>query len=277
MSRHLWREVGRQLRESGTAGAVAVLLVTIATAWGGILWTVRSFVVSELLDRARSTTIVAVVPQAPDLATVERALKRQFPTVVARTLGSAEVQKELAGWFPDISAVLLGLDQGSFPPLVQITTPTGSEDELMRWLRTRSDITLIETSRAWQDQLDHLIGRALIVAFAVALALLVGCGLVLLLVVRLLVLEHDDEVAVMRLIGARERDIRVPYLLCGTLLGTAGGILGMGIYLGLGIALRGAFPALVIGAGVAAALPSAGALAGAVGAGLGIAALHHEP
>lgn len=277
MSRHLWREIGRQLRESGTAGVVAVLLVMIATAWGGIVWTVRSFAVSELLDRERRTTIVAVVPEAGNLATVEQALKEQYPTVVARVLGPAEVQKELAGWFPDIAAVLLGLDQRSFPPLVQITSPAGSENDLVRWLRGRTDITLVETSRAWQDQLDHLIGRALIVAFAVALALLIGCALVLLLVVRLLVLEHDDEVAVMRLIGARERDIRVPYLLCGTILGLAGGTLGMGIYLGLGIALRGVFPALVIGAGVAAVLPSTGALAGAVGAGLGVAALRHEP
>jgi hypothetical protein len=33
VNRHSWREVKRQLRESGPAGLVAIVLVMVASAW----------------------------------------------------------------------------------------------------------------------------------------------------------------------------------------------------------------------------------------------------
>ena len=47
MNRHAWREIRRQLKESGAAGFVAVVLVAVASAWGGVLWTAHD------LDRHR--------------------------------------------------------------------------------------------------------------------------------------------------------------------------------------------------------------------------------
>ena len=277
MSRHLWREVRRQLVESGAAGLVAVLLVGVATTWGGVLWSLHRFLKAELLAPHRPATIVAVArtPEAGGKALAE--LLATFPQVTGELAAAATVREELARWFPELSTVLLGLDEGSFPTLLQLDVPPQQEREAAAWLGTRPEITLVAISRDWESRVQQAASRVAAVGFGLAAALLLGCSVVVLLVIRLLVLAHADEIAIMRLIGAHDRDIRLPYLACGFCLGGLGGVLGAGALFGLSFAVAGAAPGLKLAPGLLAVLPFVGGLAGAIGAVLGLAALPAEP
>ncbi|MBZ5587608.1 MAG: hypothetical protein LAO05_03525 [Acidobacteriia bacterium] len=277
MNRHAWQEIKRQLRESGAAGIVAVVLVAVASAWGGILWTVHSWVQTELLAGNRPATVVAIARGPAEAAALHDAIRANMPGVATATLAPRKVQEELASWFPELATVLLTLDERSFPPLVEVEVTAAQEETLVPWLQARPEVTLVESSRAWQSRLEHTVSRFLIAGFALALALLVGCGVVVLLVVRLLVLAHADEIAIMRLIGAHEGDIRRPYLFCGSLLGATGGVLGASILVGLEVALRGMLPTLEVSSWVLGGLPFGGALAGVAGAAFGLASLPSEP
>ncbi|HLE60489.1 MAG TPA: FtsX-like permease family protein [Thermoanaerobaculaceae bacterium] len=277
MNRHSWREVKRQLRESGPAGLVAVVLVMVASAWGGVLWSVREWVRVELLARDRQTMVVAVARGEAEAATLGEALRARFPSLATVSLTPRKVQEQLATWFPELSTVLLTLDERSFPPIVQVEVTPDQEEAVASFLRSRSEVTLAESSRGWQARLEQAVSRLFFAGFVLALTLLVGCWAVVLLVVRLLVLNHADEIAIMRLIGAHEGDIRRPYLISGSLLGAAGGVLGAALLLSLQFALRTALPALAIQSWVIAALPPAGGLTAAAGAALGLAALPREP
>jgi len=277
VNRHSWREVKRQLRESGPAGLVAVVLVMVASAWGGVLWSVREWVRVELLARDRQTMVVAVARGEAEAATLGEALRARFPSLATVSLTPRKVQEQLATWFPELSTVLLTLDERSFPPIVQVEVTPDQEEAVASFLRSRSEVTLAESSRGWQARLEQAVSRLFFAGFVLALTLLVGCWAVVLLVVRLLVLNHADEIAIMRLIGAHEGDIRRPYLISGSLLGAAGGVLGAALLLSLQFALRTALPALAIQSWVIAALPPAGGLTAAAGAALGLAALPREP
>jgi cell division transport system permease protein len=277
VNRHSWREVRRQLRESGPAGLVAVVLVMIAGAWGGALWTVRTWVSSQLLARDRDTTVVAIARGPAEVESLRAALAGRFPTLAATSLSPRQVQDELAGWFPDLSTVLLTLDVRTFPPILQVQVAPREEAEVARFLQGRPEVTLVESSSGWQARLENAVSRFFLAGTVLALTLLVGCCAVVLLVVRLLVLNHADEIAIMRLIGAHEGDIRRPYLVCGSLLGLAGGALGAGLLFALQAALRGVLPALAVEPWLLAMLPVAGALTAAAGAALGLASLPAEP
>lgn len=277
MNRHSWREVKRQLRESGPAGLVAVVLVMVASAWGGVLWSVREWVRVELLARDRQTMVVAVARGQAEAATLGEALRARFPSLATVSLTPRKVQEELVSWFPELSTVLLTLDERSFPPIVQVEVTPDQEEAVASFLRARPEVTLAESSRGWQARLEQVVSRFFFAGFVLALTLLVGCWAVVLLVVRLLVLNHADEIAIMRLIGAHEGDIRRPYLISGSLLGAAGGVFGAALLLSLQFALRTALPALTIQSWVIAALPPAGGLTAAAGAALGLAALPREP
>jgi len=275
--RHGAREVRRQLHESGATGLVAVLLVAVATTWGGALWLVRGWVADTLLARGRPANVVAAVRSAEAAAMVCNALTGSFPDVRCSASRPEDTKEELARWFPELSGVLLGLDAASFPSLLHAEVPMAEAARVSGWLRARGEVTLVENSRDWQGRLEKALSSVLLIGFTLTVALLAGCGVVVLLVVRLLVLEHSDEIAIMRLIGAREREIRLPYLACGALLGLVGGALGVALLFAIsfvlkshGIPVRGVTP-------LATVVPLLGATVGALGATLGLASLPEEP
>ena len=277
VSHHLWREVKRQLRESGAAGLVAVLLVAVATTWGGVLWSLHQFLKAELLAPHRPATIVAVARTPDDGGTALRALLSQFPQVSGVVTPAGAVREEMVRWFPELSTVLLGLEEASFPTLLQLDVPAETEAATATWLGGRPEITLVANSRDWESRVQKTASRVATVGFVLAAALLLGCCVVVLLVVRLMVLAHADEIAIMRLIGAHDRDIRLPYLFCGFSLGALGGVVGSGAVLGLGMAIARVAPALHLAPGMMPLLPLVGGLAGTVGAVLGLAALPTDP
>ncbi|HQT93056.1 MAG: hypothetical protein B7Z61_05375 [Acidobacteria bacterium 37-71-11] len=277
MNRHAWREVKRQLRESGAAGVVAVVLVMVAGAWGGVFWSLHGWVDRELLARGRATTVVAVARGPAEAASLRQALSARYPDVPVVALSPRNVQEELARWFPELATVLLTLDERNFPPILQADVAPAEESAVAAWLRARPEATLVESSRAWQARLESAVSRVLVAGFVLAASLLAGCAVVVLLVVRLLVLAHADEIAIMRLIGAHEGDIRRPYLISGSLLGAAGGAMGAVALEGLQVALHGTLPGLTVANWLLAALPVAGAATAAAGAAIGLASLPKEP
>lgn len=277
MSRHLWREVRRQLAESGAAGVVAIVLVAVATTWGGTLWSLYRFLKVELLAPHRPATIVAVARTPEGGSEALAALRVAVPQVSGEVAGAAAVRDELVRWFPELATVLLGLDAASFPTLLQLDVPAPQQDETARWLAARPEITLVANSRDWESRVQQTASRVAAVGFVLAAALLVGCCVVVLLVVRLLVLAHADEIAIMRLIGAHDRDIRLPYLACGFCLGALGGAVGATGMLALALAVARAAPAFHLASGALPVLPLVGGVAGTLGAVLGLAALPAEP
>jgi cell division transport system permease protein len=277
VNRHLWREVRRQLAESGPTGFVALLLVAVAATWGGVLWAARTWVTDDLLARDRPVSVIAAVPEPAAADELVAALQHEFPRVQASLSTPRATREQLARWFPELSSVLMGLEDSAFPTLVEISIDGTRAQAVADWLRRRPEVRLVENSRDWQGRLEQMLSGALLVGFALAAVLLLGCSAVVLLVVRLLVLEHSDEIAIMRLIGARERDIRLPYLACGSVLGIAGGMFAVLALLGLQNALAGQTIHLVTPPAVFIVIVALGGAVGGVGAALGLAALPEEP
>ena len=275
MNRHTVREVARQLRESGGRGVVAVALIAVAAAWAGALLLARSAVEQRLLRRDSPAVAVASLAAGAPSAGLVDALRARFPAARVRLREPAATRAELIGWFPELAGFFERLDEASFPALVEVEVEPGQADGVIGFLRARPEVVLAESSLAWQGDLERTLRRATVGGLAIALALLLGCGAVVLLAVRLLVLEHADEITIMRLIGARERDIRLPYLVCGSLFGLVGGAAGVAALAG-GLALVDTGAATLPGP-VAAVIVGVSTAVGATGAALGLAALPREP
>jgi cell division transport system permease protein len=276
VNRHGWREVTRQVRESGGAGLLAVFLVAVATSWGGVLWTIRSWVNRELLARRGATQVVAVLASSADGDALLKAFHERFAGLAPILASPRELRGELSRWFPELATVLQALDDSSFPFLLQTKVQPDQDELVASWLRARPEVTVVESSQQWQARLQRAVERVTAAGLMLATALLVACGVVVLLVVRLLVMEHSDEITIMRLIGAHEREIRVPYLISGSVLGATGGLLGSGFLLALAQTVGRSVTALACSSTTIAALVPLGAAASAMGAWLGLASLRDE-
>ncbi len=277
MIRSSLRESLRQLREAAGASIVAVLLVTMASTLAGVLGTARSWVTTQLLDESRPSVLIAATRTPADATTLAAELASSFNGLQAKVLPPSAVRDDLATWFPDIEAVVRSLDEASFPPLVQIDVSPAQEASVREWLAGRSEVALLTSSRSWQDRLRTALRGMVAGGFALAVSLLLGCSAVVVLVVRLLVLTHADEIAIMRLIGARERDIKLPYLLSGALLGLVGSLVGIALTAGVVAIAAARVPTLHTSPRMLALLPAAGTVVGLLGAAVGLAALPREP
>lgn len=277
VNRHTWREVRRQLRESGAAGLVAVMLVALSTAWGGGLWLVHRWLAQELLADTGAAKVVATGRTEEGVAAARSALLDRFPGITAELLAPRGVQEQLGRWFPELSPMLLSLPDSSFPTLLNVTVSASQEESVVTLLRTQQGISLVESSRTWQRHVAEVSRRFMWIGSVAAFVLLGGCCVVVLLVIRLLVLSHADEISIMRLIGAHEGAIRLPYVVCGSMLGIVGGLLGLTLLVAVVLQLRAIIPAVGLAVRLAVTLPLAGCVVGVLGATLGLAALPEEP
>lgn len=275
MNRHVVREVIRQLRESGGRGVIAVALIAVAAAWAGALLIARARVEQHLLRRDQPAVAVASLGAGESASEAVEALRSRFPAARVRLLEPDATRDELANWFPELTGFFERLEEASFPTLLEVEVEPAQATAVVEFLRARPEVALAESSLAWQGDLMQTLRRATIAGLGIAFALLLGCGAVVLLAVRLLVLEHADEITIMRLIGARDRDIRLPYLACGSVFGLAGGAIGVAVLAGTLKLLGGGGATLptpllvgILGSGTAV---------GATGAALGLAALPREP
>ncbi|NWF99750.1 MAG: hypothetical protein HXY19_02240 [Thermoanaerobaculaceae bacterium] len=277
MNRHFARELRRQLRESGAVGGVAILLMAVATSWGGALLAARQWLQGQLLAQGREASIVAVLASPAESEPLRQALLAAFPQAAATALPPAAVRKQIASWFPEVATMLAGLPETSFPALLQVVVRTDDEPRLSAWLVARPEVTVAQSSRIWQRQLGEFASRLGWVGSAAAAVLLGGCLVVVLLVIRLLVLSHADEIAIMRLIGAHEAAIRGPYLGCGVTFGLAGGALGAVVLAALVLLVQSLVPTFALDPRLLLSLPPIGAAVGLAGALLGLVSLPREP
>ena len=79
----------------------------------------------ELLATARAPATIVAVARTPQgrQRGAGRAAREGFPQVTGEVAGAAAVREELVRWFPELATVLLGLDEASFPTLLQLDVP----------------------------------------------------------------------------------------------------------------------------------------------------------
>ncbi len=277
MNRHLFREILRQLREAGGSGLVALLMVLVATVLAGVLLGARAWVLAEVLSSEGPATITVTLTPTANAAALRDEVSARFPSTVATVMAPAAVRAELASWFPQIAGALAAASEDSFPTLLIVQAARREEESVAAWLSQRSDVGLAASSRFWREPLQRVLTGALAGGLALTVTLLIGCGIVVLLLVRLMVLAHTDEIEIMRLIGARERDIRIPYLVSGATLAGLGSCSGAVVLALLTKWFDLGLPHISLPADTLLILAATGPMVGLAGALLGLAALPREP
>lgn len=218
MRRHLWREVGRQLAEAKGAGLVAFLLLCLGGAWALL---VLNFLLwgQERLRLAQEKVLVVAVLANPEAGEhLLFAASSRFSQATARLLLATDVGKELGPWLGS------GDIDDLCPALLEIEAERVAAAEVESWLKAQTAVASVQSSSSWTAEAQRRFGQALKLAGVLSGVLVVGFAAIVVLTVRLLVLSHADEIAIMRLIGAYESDIRAPYVVAHGLLGFLGGL-----------------------------------------------------
>lgn len=235
---------------------------------------------SSLVDSLASKVQV-VVYLSPDLSAAARQdlvtkIKAQNVVMGVEERTADEALARFKGLFPDLAAIPEEIGETPFPPSIEISL----KPELAR---AQVVANLIES---WKkiDGVDEVHYDAILVnrlsavvslvrglALVLGLVLAVASGFTIANVIRLSVYSREDEIEIMRLVGASKAFIRGPFLVEGSLSGALGGLVASGL---LALVLRRVVEAMRsanLGATMAPTLGSSDVIALiGIGAGVGL-------
>lgn len=91
----------------------------------------------------------------------------------------------------------------------------------------------VRYGRDWVEKLDRLRNIAGAVGFVIGAAFALVSMIIIGTTIRMAVLQRADEIAIMRLVGATDSFVRLPFLLEGLFKGVIGGLVALGLAWGV--------------------------------------------
>jgi cell division transport system permease protein len=226
-------------REALTASRRAPLLsvlsvVTIAFslfAFG--LFGLAAINIREALERVEERVEVrGFVAQGTDIESVAAAIKDigEFPEVARVDYVSEEQALERArremGEFADV------FESGVLPASIEVHLRTGMRTpdnvkSVASRMRTYQFIDDVRYGEEWVEKLYRLRNIATVAGIALGLAFAAVAIIIIGATIRMAVLARAEEISIMRLVGATDMFVRLPFLVDGLVKGAIGGLLAL--------------------------------------------------
>ena len=180
-------------------------------------------------ERVEIRAFIADGTRIEEIATAAQEIARyqevQSARVVTQEQALERARKEL-GEFTDV------FEAGVLPASIDVRLKAGSRDPrsdaaVSARIRTIAFVDDVRFGEEWITQLHRLrnmagiTGLALGTAFAMVAILIIGAT------IRMTVLARAKEISIMRLVGATDAFIRLPYLIEGFAKGVLGGVLAL--------------------------------------------------
>ena len=178
----------------------------------------------------RGTPIEAVTMAASDIEAFPEVEAAEYVTQ-AQALARARAElREFQDIFQDLEANPLpaSLDIRLRPAYRN----ADAADSVAGRLRAFPFVEDVRFGRDWVEKLDRLRAIAGAVGFAIGAAFALVAVIIIGTTIRMAVLQRSREIAIMRLVGATDGFIRMPFLLEGLLKGLFGGALALGLSYG---------------------------------------------
>lgn len=268
------REAGSSLVRSWRVSLLAVLTIAVSLLVGGA-FLVAGGNLARVVERARdeSRVVAYLEPEAPAGRARElaAALGADPRVAEARVVTAEEARQRFVEIFPSL-ADLVEEGDGALPASVEVVLRPGGaagddRDPWLEELRATPGVTMVDDDRDWVAQLSAVVAVVRGLGLALGGVLLGAAVFTIGSVIRLTAYLYEEEMTIMRLVGATEFFIRGPFYAEGLLQGLLGGVLAAG---GLAAATWGARERLgesLLGRLVAAEPPAPGQLLLLVGLG----------
>lgn len=147
-------------------------------------------------------------------------------------ISSPEARNNFQNKFPGLQDILNNLDKNPFPPSLEVTLKDEnlSPQDISRFIeqtRQNEGINDVQFNQEWVDRMYSLSRLARAVGFFLGGILVLASFFIISNIIKLNVFSRQDEIEILRLSGASNSFIRIPFLLEGMILGILGGLLSL--------------------------------------------------
>jgi cell division transport system permease protein len=163
---------------------------------------------------------------------IEERLKKSVLLKNVQFVSSEQALNKFRNNFPELVQIIENLNINPFPASLETSlkeetlSPTKTE-ELIEEMRSVKGIDDIQYNRDWVDKMQSFSRLAKAVGFFLGGILILASFFIISNVIRLNVFARKTEIEILRLAGATNTFIRVPFLIEGVILGIIGGLLSL--------------------------------------------------
>jgi len=171
---------------------------------------------------------------AKDLSHIEERIKASPSVVRVTYIGRQQAWERFQKNFPELQEILKNLGTNPFPPSFEATLQKGSfrSDDILGFIEEIKNVTGVEDvqfNRDWVQKMQSLSRLARAIGFFLGGILILASFFIISNVIRLNVFARKAEIEILRLVGATNTFIRLPFLIEGITLGILGSLLSLGL------------------------------------------------
>jgi cell division transport system permease protein len=226
------------LLRSWKVSLVAILTIGVSLFVGGVFQLASSNLAEQLEQWRRETKAILYLQPGLEPSEIDRLTEEvqaaAAPWITSLTVvDQATAQERFRKLFPSLSELADDWGQESLPASIEVGfDPRKTDTEIFeRWLaeaRDHPQISMADDDRDWLGQLETAVLIVRGTGLGLGLVLLAAAIFTIASVVRLTAYLYQEEIDIMRLVGATEFFIRGPFYLEGLLQGLLGALLAAG-------------------------------------------------
>ena len=234
------RETFRAFRRAPLLSALSITTIAFSLFVFGLFGLVAVNIRRAIGSVAERVEVVAYLKRGtpPEAITVAQADITAFPEVESVDYVTEERALQRARHdLPEFQDIFQDLEANPLPASLDLRLKPPFRDaahvaDVARRVRSFEFVDDVRYGLDWVAKLDRLrdiagaVGSVLAAAFALVAIIIIGTT------IRMAVLQRSREIAIMRLVGATDGFIRMPFLLEGLLKGLLGGLLALGLSAG---------------------------------------------
>lgn len=241
---YFFREGVLGLLRSWKISLVAVTTIAVSLVLTGTFLLIGANLSARIAEwRAQSRLVVYLERDVPPatLAALHDALAQDTMVAAVATVTADEARARFAEAFPSMADLLDGWREAPLPASLEISLARQADAVAFEgWLdalRQRPGVAHVDDDRDWIRQMEAAALAVRGFGLVIGAVLLVTSIFTIASVIRLTVYLYQDEIDVMRMVGATEFFIRGPFYFQGLLQGLLGGAVAIAIlYAGHGLA-----------------------------------------
>jgi cell division transport system permease protein len=231
--RYVAKETATNLRRNISMASAALLTVAVSlTLVGGALLVKRGVDRATVQWKGNVELSIFMKPEAaaPESEAVDRQLKAMPEVKRYRYVSKPEAFDEFRQIFANEPDVRDSLTVDQVPPSYRVVPKQAEQTKLIgARFEDTAGVFRVSYAREEVDALVSVTNFLQIMLWAVAIVLLAAASLLILNTIRMAIFARRREVAVMKLVGATNWFIRVPFMLEGLIQGLMGALLAYGI------------------------------------------------
>lgn len=205
--------------------SICLILFILAMVIGG--WRISNHVADIIQSEAEINVFYHEGIGSQGVARLTGELQGLTGVREARPVDKSEAYDRMAEILGDEAEVLQLFNENPFSPMIAVKINLDKIDQVLQELDQISGIEHVQNNRAVLERLRDISGMMRLLGLLVMVAVGISTLIIISQLIRLGIQNSSEQIRTLRLLGASESFIALPFLLQGLLLTVAGGVLAV--------------------------------------------------